>query len=106
MLSVTTGSSAKIKRSNGRAVAVAGRGGDAQRARRRQDADQPGDRRQCLWWFRYATGSIGKGGSCVYAWQFARNINPYDGGRLGAAAAAQIRMRYCSPALVADRIVG
>jgi hypothetical protein len=56
--------------------------------------------------FGYATGTIGKGGSCVYAWQFAKNIRPYDGGRIATTGgAAQIRMRYCSPTIPADRIV-
>lgn len=56
--------------------------------------------------FGYATGSIGQGGSCVYAWQFARNSSPYDGGRFSATGgAAQIRMRYCSPSIAADRVV-
>jgi hypothetical protein len=56
--------------------------------------------------FGYATGSIGKSGSCVYAWQFAKNIRPYDGARLAATGgAAQIRMRYCSPSIAADRVV-
>ena len=56
--------------------------------------------------FGYATGSIGKGGSCVYAWQFAKNIRPYDGGQFTASGgAAQIRLRYCSPSIAADRIV-
>jgi hypothetical protein len=54
--------------------------------------------------FGYATGTIGKGGSCVYAWQFAKNIRPYDGGAT-TGGAAQIRMRYCSPTIAADRIV-
>lgn len=56
--------------------------------------------------FGYATGSIGKSGSCVYAWQFAKNIRPYDGGQFATAGgAAQIRLRYCSPSIAADRIV-
>ncbi|URK88478.1 cellulose biosynthesis protein BcsN [Rhizobium sp. RCAM05350] len=56
--------------------------------------------------FGYATGSVGKGGSCVYAWQFAKNIRPYDGAQFAATGgAAQIRLRYCSPSIVADRIV-
>ncbi|WP_428427611.1 cellulose biosynthesis protein BcsN [Pararhizobium sp.] len=54
--------------------------------------------------FGYATGSIGKSGSCVYAWQFAKNIRSYDGGQT-TGGAAQIRMRYCSPSIAADRIV-
>ncbi|MDW5314042.1 cellulose biosynthesis protein BcsN [Rhizobium sp. PL01] len=54
--------------------------------------------------FGYATGTIGKGGSCIYAWQFAKNIRPYDGGAT-TGGAAQIRMRYCSPTIAADRIV-
>ncbi|WP_455272658.1 cellulose biosynthesis protein BcsN [Rhizobium herbae] len=56
--------------------------------------------------FGYATGSVGKGGSCVYAWQLGKNIRPYDGARLAATGgAAQIRLRYCSPSIAADRIV-
>jgi hypothetical protein len=43
VLSVTIDPSAKITRSNGRAVAAAGRGRDAKRLVRREDADQPGD---------------------------------------------------------------
>lgn len=54
--------------------------------------------------FGYATGSIGKSGSCVYAWQFAKNIRSNDGGQT-TSGAAQIRMRYCSPSIAADRIV-
>ena len=56
--------------------------------------------------FGYATGSLGKSGSCVYAWQFAKNIRPYDGGQFATSGgAAQIRLRYCSPSIAADRIV-
>ncbi len=54
--------------------------------------------------FGYATGTVGKGGSCVYAWQFAKNIGSNDGGQT-TSGAAQIRMRYCSPSTAADRIV-
>ena len=105
MLSVTTGSSAKIKRSNGAPSRsqVEAEMRSALAGVKMRISPVIADNAYGV--FGYATGSIGKGGSCVYAWQFARNINPYDGGRLGAAAAAQIRMRYCSPALVADRIV-
>ena len=56
--------------------------------------------------FGYATGSIGKSGSCVYAWQFAKNIRPYDGAQFATTSgAAQVRLRYCSPSIAADRIV-
>jgi hypothetical protein len=51
--------------------------------------------------FGYATGSIGKSGSCIYAWQFAKNIRSYDSTASGDAA--QIRLRYCSPMIAADR---
>lgn len=52
--------------------------------------------------FGYASGPLGKNGSCVYAWQFARNLMAFDA-RSGDAA--QIRLRYCSPSMSADRIV-
>ncbi|OBZ92724.1 hypothetical protein ADU59_25450 [Pararhizobium polonicum] len=52
--------------------------------------------------FGYATGALGKGGSCIYAWQQARNITP-DGG-VGSGYAAQIRLRYCNPSMSQDRI--
>ena len=54
--------------------------------------------------FGYATGSIGESGACVYAWQFAKNIRSYEGGQT-TSGAAQIRLRYCSPSIAADRIV-
>lgn len=55
--------------------------------------------------FGYATGSAGKDVTCVYAWQFARNIRSYDGSQSAGGNAAQIRLRYCNPGAGADRIV-
>lgn len=54
--------------------------------------------------FGFATGPLGKGGSCLYAWQFARNITPNGGAVLGSGHAAQIRLRYCNPAIPQERI--
>lgn len=56
--------------------------------------------------FGYATGPAGKTGSCVYAWQFARNVSPHGVSRsAGLGGAAQIRLRYCSPSMAADQVV-
>ncbi|MBP1861935.1 cellulose biosynthesis protein BcsN [Rhizobium herbae] len=52
--------------------------------------------------FGYATGALGKGGSCIYAWQLAGNITPIGG--VGSGYAAQIRLRYCNPSMSQDRI--
>ncbi len=54
--------------------------------------------------FGFATGPLGKGGSCLYAWQLARSITPNGGAGLGSGYAAQIRLRYCNPAMPQDRV--
>ncbi len=54
--------------------------------------------------FGFATGPLGKGGSCVYAWQLARSITPNGGAGIGSVYAAQIRLRYCNPAMPQDRV--
>lgn len=55
--------------------------------------------------FGYATGAIGKGGSCLYAWQLAKTIAPNGtAGLAGTGYAAQIRLRYCNPSMPQERI--
>jgi hypothetical protein len=54
--------------------------------------------------FGFATGPLSKGGSCLYAWQLARSITPNGGDGLGSGYAAQIRLRYCNPAMPQDRV--
>ena len=51
--------------------------------------------------FGYATGAFGSSGSCIYAWQFIKDLSGDDTSYLGSLTAtrysAQIRLRYCSP---------
>lgn len=58
--------------------------------------------------YGYATGPLGKNGSCVYAWQFAKRVSPLRGtamGRLGAGNySAQVRLRFCHPAMPQERL--
>ncbi|MGQ3295207.1 MAG: cellulose biosynthesis protein BcsN [Shinella sp.] len=58
--------------------------------------------------YGYATGPLGKAGSCVYAWQFAKRVSPVRGsamGRLGAGSySAQVRLRFCHPTLPQERL--
>ncbi|AOF90921.1 cellulose biosynthesis protein BcsN [Sinorhizobium sp. RAC02] len=53
--------------------------------------------------YGYATGPLGKAGSCVYAWQFAKRVSPM--GRLGTGNySAQVRLRFCHPTLPQERL--
>jgi hypothetical protein len=58
--------------------------------------------------YGYATGDLGKGGSCLYAWQFAKRISPTGQtvtGKLSSTHyAAQVRLRYCTPTIPRERI--
>lgn len=58
--------------------------------------------------YGYATGSLGTSGSCLYAWQFAKRTAPLSEtamGRLGAGTySAQVRLRFCHPAMPEERI--
>lgn len=54
--------------------------------------------------FGFATGPLGKGGSCLYAWQLARSITPNGGAGFGPGYTAQIRLRYCNPSMPQDRV--
>lgn len=58
--------------------------------------------------YGYATGPLGKAGSCVYAWQFAKRVSPVRGtaiGRLGAGNySAQVRLRFCHPTMPQERL--
>lgn len=104
MLSVTIDPSAKITRSNGAPSRpqVQAEMRNALSGVKMQISPVIADNAYGV--FGYATGSIGKSGSCVYAWQFTKNIRSNDGGQT-TSGAAQIRMRYCSPSIAADRIV-
>ncbi|MDO9418302.1 cellulose biosynthesis protein BcsN [Pararhizobium sp.] len=59
--------------------------------------------------FGYATGPLGKAGSCIYGWQLAKSVTPKtkqmfkDMGRSNYAA--QIRLRFCHPDISEDTIV-
>ena len=59
--------------------------------------------------YGYATGALGASGSCLYAWQYVKRIVPVDGATAEArwrapAYAAQLRLRFCDPAIPPDRI--
>jgi hypothetical protein len=58
--------------------------------------------------YGYATGPLGKAGSCVYAWQFAKRVSPVRGtalGRLGTGNySAQVRLRFCHPTMPQERL--
>lgn len=58
--------------------------------------------------YGYATGPLGKAGSCVYAWQFVKHVSPLRGtamGRLGAGNySAQVRLRFCHPTMPQERL--
>jgi Cellulose biosynthesis protein BcsN len=49
--------------------------------------------------FGYASAALPEGGSCIYAWQFARNLTYQDGKSFATALdtpyAGQVRLRYC-----------
>jgi hypothetical protein len=58
--------------------------------------------------YGYATGPLGTSGSCLYAWQFAkRTAAPSETamGRIGDGNySAQVRLRFCHPAMPEERI--
>ncbi|HEV7245954.1 MAG TPA: cellulose biosynthesis protein BcsN [Shinella sp.] len=58
--------------------------------------------------YGYATGPLGKSGSCLYAWQFAKRVSPVREtamGRIGAGNySAQVRLRFCHPTMPQERI--
>ncbi|MCT7665810.1 cellulose biosynthesis protein BcsN [Shinella kummerowiae] len=58
--------------------------------------------------YGYATGPLGKAGSCVYAWQFVKRVSPMRGtamGRFGAGNySAQVRLRFCHPTMPQERL--
>ncbi len=56
--------------------------------------------------FGYAAGSIGKSGSCVYAWQLARNVSAGVASIGASKYTAQVRMRYCAPSTSVEQLVG
>ncbi|WEZ84347.1 cellulose biosynthesis protein BcsN [Rhizobium sp. 32-5/1] len=60
--------------------------------------------------YGYAAGTTGKNGSCIYAWQLARNISARDGAGFSALGsskyAAQVRLRYCAPSTSVEQLVG
>ncbi|OJF97283.1 cellulose biosynthesis protein BcsN [Pararhizobium antarcticum] len=60
--------------------------------------------------FGYASGATGKNGSCIYAWQLARNVSARDGAGFSALGrskyAAQVRLRYCATATSVEQLVG
>ena len=58
--------------------------------------------------YGYATGPLGASGSCLYAWQFAKRVSPLKETALGRLEtgnySAQVRLRFCHPAMPQDRI--
>jgi len=60
--------------------------------------------------FGYASGTIGNSGSCIYAWQLARNVSARDGAGFAALGsskyATQVRLRYCAPSISVEQLVG
>jgi hypothetical protein len=57
--------------------------------------------------YGYATVAV-KGGACLYAWQYVKQVMPADSIGLAKLTrrhlAASIRLRYCHPSISADRI--
>jgi hypothetical protein len=56
--------------------------------------------------YGYATGALGKSGGCLYAWQFVKRAAPAGGLLASGAHAAQMRLRFCHPAMSGERLVG
>ncbi|QRI63734.1 cellulose biosynthesis protein BcsN [Shinella sp. PSBB067] len=58
--------------------------------------------------YGYATGPLGASGSCLYAWQFAKRVSPVKETAMGRLEtgnySAQVRLRFCHPAMPEDRI--
>lgn len=58
--------------------------------------------------YGYATGRLGASGSCLYAWQFAKRVSPLRETAMGrletGSYSAQVRLRFCHPAMPEDRI--
>ncbi|WP_411037029.1 cellulose biosynthesis protein BcsN [Shinella sp. BYT-45] len=58
--------------------------------------------------YGYATGPLGASGSCLYAWQFAKRVSPLRETAMGrletGSYSAQVRLRFCHPAIPEDRI--
>jgi hypothetical protein len=58
--------------------------------------------------YGYAVASTGKDGSCIYAWQYVRQVTPADSDNIVRFTrkrfAASLRLRYCHPSIPADRI--
>lgn len=59
--------------------------------------------------YGYATGALGASGSCLYAWQYVKRIAPAAeatavGQWRAPAYAAQVRLRFCDPAIPRERI--
>ncbi len=58
--------------------------------------------------YGYATGPLGASGSCLYAWQFAKRVSPLKETAMGRLEtgnySAQVRLRFCHPAMPEDRI--
>jgi hypothetical protein len=57
--------------------------------------------------YGYATAAVGQG-ACLYAWQYVKQVTPADSSGFTKLTrrhlAAAIRLRYCHPAIAADRI--
>ena len=53
--------------------------------------------------YGYATGAFGASGSCIYAWQYIKDLSGDDTTYLGSLTAngysSQVRLRYCSPTI-------
>lgn len=59
--------------------------------------------------YGYATGTLGASGSCLYAWQYVKRIAPAaEATAVGQWRtpdyAAQVRLRFCDPAIPRERI--
>ncbi|MCR6501109.1 cellulose biosynthesis protein BcsN [Shinella sp. CPCC 101442] len=61
-------------------------------------SDVPGQNGQGV--YGYATGPLGTSGSCLYAWQLAKRVSA----ERVSAYAAQVRLRFCHPAMSQERI--
>ena len=58
--------------------------------------------------YGYATGAFGASGSCIYAWQYIKDLSGDDTPFLGSLTAngysSQVRLRYCSQSIGAQSI--
>jgi len=59
--------------------------------------------------YGYATGAFGASGSCIYAWQYIKDLSGDDTSYLGSLTAngysSQVRLRYCTPSIGQQSVV-